>query len=144
MKKHLFLFPLVFIVILAYCRYTYMLNPNFSGEDMLVKIAQDDPLVNQGAHSPINIKSIIVYWVLFFLSNAAFFLSIFPKGKVKLLLVLYLLISALSMFFFAMNAFLIKSPAFFMMASSLKNFLLTPVFTASGYLLIRYFGRYKY
>ena len=145
MKKFLSILVLSLILVLAYCRYTYVLNPNFSGEPVIIKIMDYGNLENQNisADSIINIKSIIIYWTLFFVGNVVFFLTVFSSaGKIKSIVVLYLLISLLSAFFFALEIFLLKSPALFSLASILKNFLLTPAFTAIGYIMIAYFHRF--
>jgi len=120
-----------------------MLNPNFEGDPVLIKIMQNNSLGNQGveANSVINMKSIIYYWVLFFLGNVTFFQALFHlKEKTKVIMALYLLISLFSVGFFAMDAFWFKSITLFNLASTLKNFLLTPMFTAIGYLILNYFN----
>ncbi|NJN26451.1 MAG: hypothetical protein HC819_10975 [Cyclobacteriaceae bacterium] len=91
MKKYLFLVPLVLILALAYCRYTYVLNPNWSGEESMLRIKQRGLLADPALVAlsmTVTVKSIIIYWHMFLLANAAFFLCVFPKGKVKLLLIL--------------------------------------------------------
>ena len=110
MKKYYFILPLIFILGLAYCRYTYMLNPNFSGETMLIKIKQTASLGGQSydANSVVNAKSIIYYWVLFFIGIVIFFQALFhSKEKNKIIMALYLLISLFSVGFFSLDYFLI-------------------------------------
>ena len=139
MKKYTFVLPLIFILGLAYWRYTYILNPNFSGEQFLIEI-KDSPASEITANSIINIKSIIIYWALFFLGNIALFLTLSKDlDKAKTIGFLYLLISFVSILFFALDAFWLKSPSFFSLASILKNFLLSPMFTAIAYIMIEYF-----
>ena len=139
MKKYTFVLPLIFILGLAYWRYTYILNPNFSGEQFLIEI-KDSPASEITANSIINIKSIIIYWALFFLGNIALFLTLSKDlDKAKTIGFLYLLISFVSILFFALDAFWLKSSSFFSLASILKNFLLSPMFTAIAYIMIEYF-----
>ncbi|MCK5104501.1 MAG: hypothetical protein KAR17_16870, partial [Cyclobacteriaceae bacterium] len=113
MKKYTFVLPLIFILGLAYWRYTYILNPNFVGEPLLIKIRSlnhYDPAPIITANSIINIKSIIIYWVLFFLGNVALFLTLFSSfEKVKTIGFFYLLLSFFSAVFFALDAFWLKS-----------------------------------
>ncbi|MCK5700909.1 MAG: hypothetical protein KAI29_07145 [Cyclobacteriaceae bacterium] len=143
MKKYTFVLPLIFILGLAYWRYTYIINPNFVGEPLLIKIGSLDnynpaPVIT--ANSIINIKSIIIYWVLFFLGNVALFLTLFSSfEKVKTIGFFYLLLSFFSAVFFALDAFWLKSLISFNLASILKNFLLSPLFTAIAYIMIEYF-----
>ncbi|MCK5104369.1 MAG: hypothetical protein KAR17_16205 [Cyclobacteriaceae bacterium] len=139
MKKYSFVLPLIFILGLAYWRYTYILNPNLSGEELLIEI-RGSPASEITANSIINIKSIIIYWALFFLGNIALFLML-SKGleKAKTIGFLFLLVSFVSILFFALDAFWLKSPSFFSLASILKNFLLSPLFTAIAYIMIEYF-----
>lgn len=139
MKKYTFVLPLIFILGLAYWRYTYILNPNFSGEPLLIKIRSLSAL-DVTVNSVINIKSIIVYWALFFLGNIALFLTLSSSHeKAKTIGFLFLLISFASILFFALDAFWLKSPSIFNLASILKNFLLSPMFTAIAYIMIEYF-----
>ena len=139
MKKYTFVLPLIFILGLAYWRFTYILNPNFSGEQFLIEI-KGSPASEITANSIINIKSIIIYWALFFLGNIALFLMLSKElEKTKTIGFLYLLISFVSILFFALDAFWLKSPSFFSLASILKNFLLSPMFTAIAYIMIEYF-----
>jgi hypothetical protein len=142
LKKYLFVFPLVCIVILAYWRYTYMLNPNLSGDPFLIKIMKGNGLANQSydANSLTNIKSIILCWLLFFTANTIFFRTAFhSRKKANSIIALFLLISFVSALFFAADAFWFKSVALFNLASILKNFILTPMFTAIAYIMIAYF-----
>ena len=139
MKKYTFVLPLIFILGLAYWRFTYILNLNFSGEQFLIEI-KGSPASEITANSIINIKSIIIYWALFFLGNIALFLMLSKElEKTKTIGFLYLLISFVSILFFALDAFWLKSPSFFSLASILKNFLLSPMFTAIAYIMIEYF-----
>ncbi|MCK5468356.1 MAG: hypothetical protein KAI99_07605 [Cyclobacteriaceae bacterium] len=143
MKKYTFVLPLIFILGLAYWRYTYIINPNFVGEPLLIKIRSlnhYDPAPIITANSIINIKSIIIYWLLFFLGNVALFLTLFSSfEKVKTIGFFYLLLSFFSAVFFALDAFWLKSLISFNLASILKNFLLSPLFTAIAYIMIEYF-----
>ncbi|MCG8308692.1 MAG: hypothetical protein MI975_14965 [Cytophagales bacterium] len=137
MKKYSFALPLLFILGLAYWRYTYILNPNFSGEPFLFEIRKFGNTFPP--HSAINIKSIIIYWILFFLGNIGLFVTLFASfEKVKATGFFYLLLSAGSVLFFGLDH-LFTSASFFGLASILKNFLLSPMFTAIAYIVIEYF-----
>jgi hypothetical protein len=137
-KKYVRIFPLIFILGLAYLRYTYIINPNFSGESFFIEInSLQNGILSDSA---VNIKSILIYWVLFFLSNIALFSTlIHSHGKVKAVGFLYLLISFASVLLFALDIFWFDSPSLSSMGSILKNFLLSPIFTAIIYILIKYF-----
>lgn len=138
MKKYAFTLPLLFILCLAYWRYTYILNPNFAGEPFLLDIRRFGNGIS--ATHPANIKSIIVFWTLFFLGNIALFAMLFSSfDKVKAIVFFYLLLTFVSVVFFAVDALWIKSTAVFSLASIIKNFLLSPMFTAIGYIMVEYF-----
>jgi len=137
-KRYTFVLPLIFIIGLAYWRYTYILNPNFSGQQFLIEISGSAKSIEP--NSLTNIRSIIIYWTLFFLGNVALFLTLFSSfEKVKTVGFLYLLLSAFSVIFFAFDLWVLKSPFFFSLAAILKNFLLSPMFTAMGYIVVEYF-----
>ncbi len=139
MKKYTFVFPLIFILVIAYWRYTYIINPNFLGEQMMVNI-RDLKFSQNTLSTFVTVRSIIIYWTLFLLGNTALYLTIFGwSEKLKSIIGLYLLISFVSALFFAFDAFWIKSTFSFDLAAILKNFILSPVFTAVIYLIVSYF-----
>lgn len=138
MKRYTFVLPLLFILGLAYWRYTYILNPNLSGEPLLFEIRNIGH--NISAHSTVNIKSIIIFWILFFLGNIAFFTTLFSSfDKVKTVGFFYLFLTVISVIFFGIEALWIKSQSIFSLASILKNFLLSPMFTGIAYIMVEYF-----
>lgn len=139
MKKYTFVFPLIFILVLAYWRYTYIINLNIEGEQILINIR--NLRFNQiSLNTDITIFSIIIYWMLFLLGNMVLFLTLFGWAeKVKIVTALYLLISFVSALFFVLDTFLLASPFFFNLAATLKNFLLSPMFTAIAYLMVSSF-----
>ncbi len=142
LKKYNFILPLIFIFGISYLRYTYILHPNFNGEAFLIKIKLVEALDNQeatGLNTMVSIKSIIIFWVLFFLGNVALFFSLFSSiDKVKTIGFFYLLISFFSVVFLALYFFWFKSPSLFSLGSILKNFLLSPLFTAIAYIMTKY------
>lgn len=139
MKKYTFVFPLIFILVIAYWRYTYIINPNFLGEQMIVNIRYLK--FSQITLSPfITIRSIVIYWVLFLIGNIAIYFTLFGwSEKVKSISGLYLLISVVSALLFALDTFWFRSSFFFNLAAILKNFILSPLFTAVTYLMVSYF-----
>ena len=138
LKRYVFILPLLFILGLAYWRYSFILNPNLSGDPFLIEINASGTSI--APNSAINIRSIIIYWILFFLGNIAFFLSLFSTfEKVKTVIFLFLLLSFLSVLFFGIDAFISKTQFVFNLAAILKNFLLSPMFTAVGYIVVEYF-----
>jgi len=119
-------------------RYTYLINPNASGQDIFIEIDGQGSLLQQ--QSSLNIISIIVFWTLFFLGNIALFLTLFSSiTKVKTIVFLYLLLSVISAGLFALDHWVFNSPFLFSLGGILKNFLLSPMFTAMGYIVIEYF-----
>lgn len=142
-KRYVFVLPLLFILALSYWRYTYIINPNFHGEPVLLDYRLY--IGSLGANSLINIRSIIIYWGLFFLGNTAFFIMLFSSTeKIKAMIFLYLIISLFSFGFILIDKFLIPSETLFTLGAVMKNFLLGPIFTAMAYLMIEYlhwFGR---
>ena len=137
-KRIAFIFPLLFILGLAYWRYTYILNPNFSGDPTLIDIKS----LKDGAapNTLVYMKSIIVYWFLFFIGNASFFYVLFKSAqKVRTVLFLYLLLSVISGLFLGADAFVYQSTFLFNIGALLKNFLLSPMYTAIGYIVVEYF-----
>jgi hypothetical protein len=88
----------------------------------------------------VNIRSIIIYWVLFLLGNMLFFRVLFSsKEKVMAIIFFYLIISISSGLFFVADRFLLPSEALFSLGAIMKNFVLSPVFTAMAYIIVEYF-----
>ncbi len=137
-KRYLFIFPLLFILALSYWRYTYILNPNFHGEPVLLDYRLY--IGSVGTSSLVNIRSIIIYWVLFFLGNAAFFLQLFSsRDKLKAIIFFFLIVSSFGIGFLIIDKFLLPSKMLFSMGAMMKNFVLSPVFTAMAYIIVEYF-----
>lgn len=137
-KRYLFVLPLLFILALSYWRYTYILNPNYHGEPVLLNYRFY--IASLGANSMVNIRSIIIYWVLFLLGNMLFFRVLFSsKEKVMAIIFFYLIISISSGLFFVADRFLLPSEALFSLGAIMKNFVLSPVFTAMAYIIVEYF-----
>ena len=138
LKKYSFILPLIFILGLAYLRYTFILNPNFNGDLFLIHIGKYGQTVS--INSLLTIKSIIIYWILFFLGNIGLFITLFNSfDKVKIIGFFYLLLTFLSVICLGIDALWFKSPAFFGLGAILKNFLLSPMFTAIAYIMVEYF-----
>lgn len=137
---YLAVLPLVCILVLSYCRHTYLLNPNLMGDPFLLDYRL---MVSRlGAASLVNIRSILLYWVLFFTGHVIFFLSIsFTRKKIALIAILFLIISAMSGIVMALDIFLFPSKVLYNFAASVKNFLLSPVFTAAMFVVLYYFQR---
>lgn len=137
-KRYLFVLPLLFILALSYWRYTYILNPNYHGEPVLLDYRVY--ISSLGANSMVNIRSIVIYWVLFFLGNMLFFRVLFSsKEKVLAIIFFYLIISFASGVFFIADRFLLPSEALFSLGAIMKNFVLSPIFTGMSYIIIEYF-----
>jgi hypothetical protein len=139
-KKVAVILPVLAILVLSYYRFTYFINPNFSGEPFLIKIRQAaglQDIVSPGGDA--NVRSIMVFWVLFLLGNAWFSVVLFrSKVKVWFVIGLYLVTSGVSAAFFAGNWFFGHSAFLSTMASMLKNLVLSPVFTAGCYIVLKY------
>jgi len=137
-KRYFFVLPLLFLLALSYWRYTYIINPNFQGDPVLLDYRFYIDSI--GANSLINIRSIIIYWVLFFLGNVAFFLLLFSSSeKIKAIIFFYLTITILSFGFLMIDKFLFPSRALFNLGATMKNFILSPIFTAMAYIIVEYF-----
>lgn len=140
MKKVTVILSVLAILVLSYYRYTYFINPNFSDEPFLIKIRQAAGLQDMVAPGgDANVRSILVFWVLFLLGNAWFSMALFrDRAKVIFVIGLYLAISGVSAAFFAGNW--LFGPAAFLssMASMLKNLVLSPVFIAGCYIVLKY------
>lgn len=137
-KKYLWVLPFLFILVIAYTRYTYIINPNFQGEPVFLEYgyyAQE-----LGAHSMVNIRSIIIYWILFFSGNVIFFHLLFSsKEKVRTVIFFFLVISIGSAGCIIADKYMVSSEALFSMGAMMKNFILSPMFTAMSYIIIEYF-----
>ena len=137
-KRYFFVLPLLFLLALSYWRYTYIINPNFHGDPFLLDYRLY--IGSIGTNSLINIRSIIIYWVLFFLGNVAFFLLLFSSSeKIKAIIFFYLIITIFSFGFMMIDKFLLPSSALFNMGATMKNFILSPVFTGMAYIIVEYF-----
>ncbi|MDZ7607766.1 MAG: hypothetical protein U5K79_19760 [Cyclobacteriaceae bacterium] len=140
MKRIAVILPVFVILVLSYYRYTYFIFPNFSGEQVFIKIRQAAGLGDAVAPGgDANVRSILVYWALFLLGNTWFSMAVF-RTRPRLIFVvgLYFVISGFSAVFFAVNALLVQSAFLVTMASMLKNLVLSPVFTAGCYIVLRY------
>jgi hypothetical protein len=136
--KYLWILPLVFILALSYWRFTYIINPNLEGKPVLLNYRfYIDSL---GANSLVNIRSIIIYWILFLIGNVTLFYFLFrSRQKVQAILIFFLVISLFSGGLLLVDRLLFPSKAFFNMGALMKNFLLGPLFTALSYIMIEYF-----
>ena len=137
LKKYRFFLPLIFILLLSYWRYTYILNINFQGDPFFIPIRSNYNHVIT-PDSITNIKSIITYWLLFFIGNLMFFSWKFSRKTAQGLAVFYLFFTFASVFFFAFHRFVVSEPVFYTGGSNIKNFLLSPIFTGVAYLLWKY------
>jgi len=139
-KKFAVVLSVLAILVLSYYRYTYFINPNLDGEPVLIKIRHAAGL--QDAVAPggdANVRSILVYWGLFLLGNAWFSMAMFrDKAKVYFVIGLYLAISGASAAFFAGNWLIGPSAFLSTTASMLKNLVLSPVFSAGCYIVLKY------
>lgn len=140
---------IIFLILMllgcSYLRYTYVLNPNLSGEPPLISIegskrwAQHSLDLNSPADLNINQfikgKSIILFWLMFGLLD--YLLVWYWRGKrqdIHLFLVTYLGLTLISLIFLALHFLFKPDKVFFSLFSDIKNFLLTPLFT--GIILI--------
>ena len=138
MKKFAFVLPLLFILGLSYWRYTYILNPNLDGDPFMIEISKLGWTISSNSY--VNIKSILIYWLFFFLGNVALFLTLYKTlENAKIIGFFYLLLSIISALFFTVEMFWFKSSSIFNLAAILKNFLLSPMFTTIAYIVIEYF-----
>ncbi len=77
--KSLFLVSIIILFIISYLRFTFWINPNFSGEPLWIKISEtksdNDVLLELNENNQIQIndtiraKSIVVFWFLFTFGN---------------------------------------------------------------------------
>ncbi len=139
--KYFFLVPLIFILGLSYWRYTYILNPNTIGEPFLLDYSL---YVNKlGANSIMNIRSIVLYWISFFIGNTVLFFALESSLKAaRNIGLVFLIISAISGIFFFVYGLWLPSPFVYSLGATIKNFVLSPVFTAVAYILMRYFQNF--
>jgi len=138
LKKFAFVLPLLFILGLSYWRYTYILNPNLDGDPFMIEISKLGWTISSNSY--VNIKSILIYWLFFFLGNVALFLTLYKTlENAKIIGFFYLLLSIISALFFTVEMFWFKSSSIFNLAAILKNFLLSPMFTTIAYIVIEYF-----
>lgn len=136
LKRIAIILPFILILALSYWRYTYIVNPNFSGEPFLIQIKSDGASFE--AYSLVKIKSVITYWLLFFAANLLLFKIAFAERHIsKIAVFLFLLVSAISAVVFVLY-YIFNSMAFYTLGSMLKNFALSPVFSAITYLVLKY------
>ncbi len=138
---------------LAYMRFTWFVDLNASGRPLLVRIHQmgkaqehsayflqnNRPVVNDN----LRIRSVWAYWILFGLINMALLGSYF-KNKFAVIahIVLYLALSLLSLALFAFWKYFIPEDFLFQMASKVKNFLLTPLYSGLVFIFVKYFDSF--
>ena len=154
MSARVFFFVSVFALIaLAYMRFTWYLDLNTSGRPLLVRIhqagkAQEHSVDFSQNNSPVanenlRIRSILVYWILFGLTNMAL-LGLYFKNKFAVIshIVLYLALSLLSLALFAFWKYLLPEDFLFQAASKVKNFLLTPLYSGLVFIFVKYFDSF--
>lgn len=137
MKKYRFFLPLAFILLLSYWRHTYFLNINFNGDPLFIPVLSG---ADYGVTptSLISIKSIITYWLLFLGGNMLFFSWSFSQKKMTIIAFFYFLITLASITFFAIDRFVFSDQVLYTAGSSIKNSLLSPIFTGTMYLMLKF------
>jgi len=151
-ERILFLLLVLLLLVCSYLRYTYVINPNFSGEPLLISIQQSGGTVkntldlNDQSDRNINQfvkgKSILVFWVFFGLLD--YFLMRSWRGKQQdtaLFLVSYGGLTLISIAFLVLHYLFRPDQVFFTLFSEIKNFLLTPLFTGLIFIIARIYER---
>lgn len=141
MKRISIIFFVLLILLFSYWRYTYILNPNFSGDPFIISIRAVGGSFE--AYSSIKIKSVIAYWLMFLIGNVLLFRTVFARNrKLKIAVLFFLLLSVASAAIFGLNYFF-NAKALYMLGSLLKNFILSPVFPAVTFLVLNYFSWFE-
>jgi hypothetical protein len=87
-----------------------------------------------------NIRSIVLYWISFFIGNTVFFFTLESSLKTaKNIGFVFLIISMVSGMFFIIHGLWLQSPFIYSLGATIKNFVLSPVFTAVAYIMLKYF-----
>jgi hypothetical protein len=134
LKNALTVLAFLSLVLISYARYTYLINPNVSGEPLLLDYRHHVELY--GAGSMQNIKSIFIYWGLFLLGNATLFFMRFSSHSIlRVIVFVYAGLSFLSVFFLLIDRLVLPAQFLFNLGAGTKNLLLSPVFTVVSYVL---------
>jgi len=142
----------VLLFIVSYLRYTYYINPNFSGEPVWIKIAEAkqqskgildfNTIIYPVIDNIIMGKSIIVFWILFGIINVSLFKSWRNKKEdVMLFLLTYGGLSMIIVFFMGLHFVFRPEMVFFGLFTKIKNFLLSPLYTGVIFIFAKFFNR---
>jgi hypothetical protein len=90
-----------------------------------------------------NIRSIVLYWISFFIGNTVLFFALESSLKTaKNIGLVFLIISAISGMFFLIHGLWLHSAFIYSLGATIKNFVLSPVFTAVAYIMLKYFQNF--
>ena len=142
---------LIFLFIISYLRFTWYINPNFSGDPLLIKIQGAgvnsgllgvDEDINIDIHTRIRVRSILVFWILFGLVNILFcFQWKNFKQKIRGIILTYGGLTLILVFLLGFHMILRPEEVFYKMFSIIKNFLLSPLYTGVIFIFVRFFNR---
>ena len=151
-NKVLFAGLIVLLFIISYLRFSYYINPNFSGEPVWIKIAgarmDNLGLLDFNENNTLDInnmvkaKSIIVFWFLFGILNFTIFKSWRNQQQDTLLFFLtWGGLTLLIIFFMGLHFLFRPEQVFFGLFTKIKNFLLSPLYTGVIFIFAKFFNR---
>ena len=135
------------LLFLAYLRNSYYLHLNFSGEPMLDRMTKSGAMIlgNENivpATRSVKFWSVVQYWVFFLVVHTAVLWAAFNNSKVlRIHWLTYFALSAVSVFIFVLYQQFHALSGLYIYASFIKNFLLSPLYTAVAYIFVKYFAK---
>jgi hypothetical protein len=151
-NKFVFIGSIILLFAISYLRFTYYINPNFSGEPIWIKIAgielyysdlvEYDHINRLDARLSVKIKSIIVFWILFAFNNLLLF-KFWRSNKNDLIFMLLTWggLSLIIIIFMGIHFVLKPEQVFFGLFTKIKNFQLSPLYTGVIFIFAKYFNR---
>ncbi len=151
--RALFYCSLLALLALAYMRFTWYMDINISGRPLLVRINKAEktetlqaPSTQKGAmvvSESLKMRSVAVFWILFGFANMALLGSYFRnRFAIAAHLALYGMLSLLSIVLFALWKYSFPEDFLFQIASKIKNFLLTPLYSGLVFIFVKYFDSF--
>ena len=150
-KYSLLAISLIFLFFISYLRFTYYINPNLSGDPILIKISEANmnmEPIESGRINDLDIntwirgRSIMVFWLIFGLANLLFcFLGKDFKQNFMPFIISYAGFTFLILIFAGLHFILSPEVVFYKLFSIIKNFLLSPLYTGVIFIFVRFFNR---
>jgi hypothetical protein len=145
-KKLTIVVLVIFLLLLSYMRSTYLINFSIADAPAFIHYRdaslqghrvdlQAEPSLSDNGR--MRLASAAVYWVLFLAMNALFFYVAWGRLWMYRVLIVFLCVSVASALLLLLGRIGGFTDAMYSLSAHIKNFLLSPVFTATAYIFVR-------